>query len=126
MTEKEIEMIAPQHLLDMDLLHSCGVHRGLNWAIGQGHLGLNGYVQIPEDHPWHELMEVDLEVTVHGGLTFVHDGWIGFDTAHYGDVWETTPASMKQLYTPEAVTLWTEEMLRDEVLRLADQVADNA
>ena len=56
----------------------------------------NGYVRIPEGHPYYEKTYDDIPVSVHGGLTFsdhifednkyFSDGyWVGFDTAHYGD-----------------------------------------
>ena len=59
----------------------------------------NGYVRIPEGHPYYEKNYEDIPVSVHGGLTFSNhifdngkyfsDGyWVGFDTAHYGDTKE--------------------------------------
>ena len=54
-----------------------------------------GYVRVPPNHPWHGKNEDEIDVFVHGGLTFlqeepcVHeDGigyWIGFDCHHAGD-----------------------------------------
>ena len=62
----------------------------------------NGYVRIPEGHPYYEKTYDDIDVRVHGGLTFgdhifgrdkyFSDGyWVGFDTAHYGDTKESWP-----------------------------------
>jgi len=62
----------------------------------------NGYVRIPEGHPYYEKTYDDIPVSVHGGLTFSNhvfddgeyfsDGyWVGFDTAHYGDTKERWP-----------------------------------
>lgn len=61
----------------------------------------NGYVVIPNGHPLHGKHYDDIDVNVHGGLTFSEsannlewdeieeedkDGWVvGFDTAHFGD-----------------------------------------
>jgi hypothetical protein len=57
----------------------------------------NGYVLIPEGHDFHGKPYHDIDVSVHGGLTFaehIPEGddfgwrpgyWIGFDTAHAGD-----------------------------------------
>lgn len=45
-----------------------------------GHLC--GYVMLPDNCP--ELNEADL--SVHGGITYNKDGWIGFDCAHYRDL----------------------------------------
>lgn len=61
---------------------------------------LNGYVGVPEGHPWYESVGTINEpgINVHGGITYAEprppctvtkrdDGWwwIGFDTAHAGD-----------------------------------------
>lgn len=63
----------------------------------------NGYVLIPEGHPLHGKHYDDIDVSVHGGLTFSElvdsdmvtewglektdeGAWcVGFDTAHWGD-----------------------------------------
>jgi hypothetical protein len=57
----------------------------------------NGYVLVPEGHKFHGKHYYDIDVNVHGGLTFgevIDEGddfgwrpghWIGFDTAHDGD-----------------------------------------
>jgi len=55
------------------------------------HMGhLCGYVRIPENHPWVNLNYGDIDVDVHGGLTYKHqhgDGtWIGFDCGHSMDL----------------------------------------
>ena len=49
-----------------------------------GHLC--GYIQVDADHPWHALTYDEVDVCVHGGLTFSEDGWFGFDCAHAGDL----------------------------------------
>jgi hypothetical protein len=56
----------------------------------------NGYIIIPPGHPWHGMDYVEIDASVHGGLTYAaaegDDGWmIGFDTAHYGDTAENWP-----------------------------------
>ena len=69
--------------------------RGINTGWG------NGYVVIPKGHPLHGKSYDDINVDVHGGLTFASsandlewneitkkdkEGWIvGFDTAHGED-----------------------------------------
>ena len=51
---------------------------------------LCGYCKIPENHSWFEKSYDDIDVDIHGGLTFAQkeeDGyWIGFDCSHYGDI----------------------------------------
>lgn len=55
----------------------------------------NGYVRIAEGHSFYDKGYDDIDVSVHGGLTFSEhmkdnnrfsDGyWVGFDTVHYND-----------------------------------------
>jgi len=62
----------------------------------------NGYVRIPEGHPYYGKNYEDIPVDVHGSLTFSNhifgkdeyfsDGyWVGFDTAHYSDTLQRWP-----------------------------------
>ena len=49
------------------------------------------YIQIPKDHPWFKKTECEVDLDVHGGLTYSGDlneegtWWIGWDYAHPGD-----------------------------------------
>lgn len=51
-----------------------------------------GYVGVTEGHPWYEKPYQDIDVSVHGGLTFSdrHDSdqiwWLGFDCHHAYDL----------------------------------------
>lgn len=66
---------------------------GFDCAIVRAPFGqLNGYIRIPEDHPWRGLDWADVPATVHGGITFADEAedlgpgyWLGFDTLHAGD-----------------------------------------
>jgi hypothetical protein len=73
-------------------------HVGLLCAVVQGREGSNrcGYVRVPPTHPDHGKDYNDVDVDVHGGLTYAQiepcsdhlDGigyWFGFDCAHSGD-----------------------------------------
>ena len=78
----------------------------------------NGYVRIPEGHPFYGKEYNEIDVSVHGGLTFsehvtITDGdvlpegfWIGFDTFHHGD---------DSIY-------WTERRVLEETIHLFSQV----
>ena len=50
-----------------------------------------GYSYVRPHHPWYNIDEYDLEVEVHGGITFSEIDtlsevrWLGFDCAHGGD-----------------------------------------
>ena len=73
-------------------------HAGLLCAVVQRRKGSNrcGYVRVPPNHPHYKKAYSDVDVDVHGGLTFANiepcveheDGigwWFGFDCAHSGD-----------------------------------------
>lgn len=63
----------------------------------------NGYVGVPEGHPWYGKDYDSIDCNVHGGLTYGDyfcptcepDGlyWVGFDCAHYQDTAENCPRS---------------------------------
>lgn len=108
----------------------------------------NGYVLVPEGHPWHGT-EPD-GVDVHGGLTFAErrtpadwertldaeagDGipggwWIGFDCMHFRDargssLMNPTHRAFYERFPDPALGghLWTADEVVSETERLADQV----
>lgn len=101
-----------------------GTEVGIPWAVcPHPHLPhYNGYVQLPADHGFVTRHDVDEQVQVHGGLTYGIDpeGWIGFDTAHLGDIW---PGSYDLDYPGVAQEMWTIDRVEAETRRLARQVA---
>ena len=74
-------------------------HCGLKCAVVMNREQGNrcGYVRVPPGHPEYCSNYNDVNVNVHGGLTFggiedcvEEDGrgyWFGFDCAHFGDSW---------------------------------------
>jgi hypothetical protein len=44
-----------------------------------------GYVTVPKDHPHYGRRYDDINVDVHGGLTYANEGTFGFDCAHWND-----------------------------------------
>lgn len=77
----------------------------------------NGYVNIPQDHPWYGKDYNDIECSnIHGGLTYSQkegEFWvIGFDTCHYGDTPENWP---KHKVYKEAVKL---KKMADEAMKI--------
>ena len=82
------------------------------WLNGMEHGWGNGYVIIPKGHKLHGKHYDDIDVDVHGDLTFsksakeldwpeipenLKDGWVvGFDTAHYADTQSRWPKSAVQ------------------------------
>ena len=94
-----------------------------NYFYGWG----NGYVLIPEGHPLHGLNYDEIDISVHGGLTFsglitqetIDYDWsedldsgdigkwcVGFDTSHYGD----------------NVFNWTRSRVLEETINLVEQL----
>lgn len=86
----------------------------------------NGYARIPEGHPWRKLDDFQwgnsANISIHGGVTFgiTDDGWIGFDTSHYGDYWPDSPMNFGHSIGD---TDWTREMVVAEAKDLARQIA---
>jgi hypothetical protein len=87
-----IKVNNPLHILDE------GTHLGFEWIIVHNGMGYRcGYVRVPKGHPWHGKDYNEINVDVHGGLTFgEHDVpcdkggpddafWFGFDCAHCDD-----------------------------------------
>jgi hypothetical protein len=84
----------------------------------------NGYVLIPKNNPLHGKHYDEINVDVHGGLTFSElldsemiESWkldkedegkwcVGFDTAHYGD----------------NLSKWTKEKVQEEAEKLKKQL----
>lgn len=87
----------------------------------------NGYVLVPKEHPFFRKLEGDIDVSVHGGITYADEVtketieriealgpedegmWmIGFDTVHSGDNLEK----------------WPKEAVEEETNRLYEQVLE--
>lgn len=86
----------------------------------------NGYVLIPKDHPLHGTYYDDINIDVHGGLTFsdlvdanMIEKWeldagdegkwcVGFDTAHYSD----------------NLIDWPKERVQEEAERMCNQLKE--
>lgn len=122
-------------------------HAGLSCAVVQAREGGHrcGYTRVPPSHPLHGKDYTDVDVHVHGGLTFAKmepctehkDGqgyWFGFDCAHSGDASydpDNLPEYQKQFRAkyPEFNHLdrdehfWTEDEVVEETNRLAELLA---
>lgn len=102
---------------------------GLRCCLVRADMGLCGYVHVPATHPDANAEYDDLDVRVHGGLTFRCrdlDGgsWFGFDTLHAGD-YLAMPAGVPGLLDHPG-RVWTEDDVRAETDRLAEQLAARA
>lgn len=116
-------------LIDLPVVDH-GTHEGIEWAVTAlrwpesrfypAYTQFNGYVLIPEDHPWRAAPDNDYgyedgsvvaNVSAPGGITFNRSGVWGFDTNHYAD-------GQGLSYR------WNQDMVRHEAMELAAQVAD--
>lgn len=96
---------------------------GLKCSVAQGYM-LCGYVHVPEGHPAERGGYDDVEVDVHGGLTFrckAKEGgsWFGFDTSHFDDWQPGVPG----VTLDRPGRIWTEDDVAAETERLAGQLA---
>ena len=96
--------------------------REITWFPFTPHGWGNGYVIIPKGHPCHGKQYDNIDVNIHGGLTFAEaakgldwpeltekdkEGWVvGFDTAHWND----------------SLSSWPKEKVVKEAWRLAEQL----
>ena len=98
-----------------------GNHAGLDYCVLSNGLGyLCGYVRIPEGHPYYGNEECDLDVVVHGGITFTayceEDSpwgagyWIGFDCAHCYDAPDPKEMDAEMLQSIKYMTDFEEAM----------------
>lgn len=109
-----------------------GVRSGLLVRVVQVSEWVCGYVKLPEGHPWREAeMGWDIETSVHGGITYQNDEWVGFDTNHYGDVWPDlvvpgSPINMARLLLGgvDDPRMWTAAEFMEELEKLAKEAAD--
>lgn len=104
---------------------------GLPYKIVRHALGhLCGYVGVDENHPYYrkdynELYEDDVSLDVHGGVTFTdhfpHNDfwWIGFDSAHYGDL---CPSNLKFGFAFEHDTYKNVNFILKEIVKLSAQL----
>jgi hypothetical protein len=119
-------------------------YRGFPCLIVRNHVGSwCGYVGLSPTHRWYLKDEDGIPVDVHGGLTYgrkcdggpichvPRDGesdevyWIGFDTAHLGDLLPAMAAITGHASMPGyEERYWTRDAVKAEVEKLADQCVE--
>ena len=118
-------------------------YKGYECAIiGQARGHRCGYICIPREHPAYELHYDDINIDVHGGLTYSESSnnypieskepkfWIGFDCAHFNDgvdlalveeIGYLKTRELRDVYMPSGVVR-TLEYVQDELIRAVDQL----
>jgi len=118
----------------VDFIHagfSCFIQRNSsgNWC---------GYVGVPSTHPAYEMPYDDVQVSVHGGLTYANKcsghlchtpepgmsddvWWLGFDTGHYMDI---SPSHQLKVLRGDYGTYKNMEYVTNETKQLADQLKE--
>ncbi len=103
---------------------------GIRYLILRGPGSVNAYLGIPEKHPLAGFNYDDIELSVHGGLTYGQLGklpywpegwfWYGWDYAHAGDLgfYELHYHTERQTHEE---TRWTPEMVHEEVMETIPQ-----
>jgi hypothetical protein len=75
-----------------------------------------------------ESRSLDDFLDVHGGVTYYQHPWVGFDTAHSGDVWTGTEYDRHQWSDLNDglswSRTWTPELVAEEAKNLARQIAE--
>lgn len=101
-----------------------GTHHGIDYQVRMANFSINGYVELPEGHPYIGAdLYAEQDIIVHGGVTFQAGRVIGFDTNHAGDA----PHPESPYYCDEVSYMeghvWTAEEVLTETLRLCEAVA---
>jgi hypothetical protein len=143
-------MCNPIAMHNPDAVLAKGEHAGFEYeVIHNGHGIRCGYVRVPFGHAWHGVPYDDLDVEVHGGLTFAEpdepcpkDGpdnayWVGFDTHHLHDAqdWDLPWAGgdevrqkIRQIHEEVGLDkwphhVWTTEEVEAECRSVCEQAA---
>lgn len=105
-------------------------HRGINCMTQLGPFTINGYIELPKNHPWLDFpdtLELHPDIEVHGGITYHEGRVIGFDTNHFRDGHHPDAEhtyQMPVIIGGAGLHVWTWEEVEAETRRLADQAKD--
>lgn len=99
-----------------------GEHNGIHWVSARAPLygAVNGYVRLPDGHPWLEVKELwEIENGIPWGeITYGKGNWIGFDTLHAGQYWPSE-SQFHRMYDgdtemdEETVIGWTRQLAHE-------------
>lgn len=114
--------------LKTEVLHE-GMYRGYQYYVLSMGTHPTAYVEIPEDHKFYGKSYDDIDIKVHGGLTYSsdhlqdikEDTWIiGWDYAHTGDYLGMLPD-----YANVGYKKWTTREMVEEAINVIEQIIEN-
>ena len=108
---------------EVGTIYHSGMRQGVKYLILRGPVSVNAYLGIPEDHPLAGQDYNDVNLPVHGWLTFARFGedgsswlpefyWFGWDYAHSGD--RCFHDLEYHVFRPDDIE-WTPDMIFKEV-----------
>lgn len=100
-----------------------GVHEGFQWVVTKfpGWEGYNGYVCVPEDHPWMKEEYPENNVPF-GEITFRDGRWLGFDTMHGGQYWPDHIEYLKRVGVPaESIHVFKKDWMGNPSLEMTKE-----
>lgn len=92
--------------------------------IAMGALSINGYLHLPEGHPWLQMALADIDTAVHGGITWGSVRTLGFDTCHMGDKPHPDAPIVQDYPDPFSRMeghIWTPEDVKAELIAFAEE-----
>ena len=108
-------------------------HEGIRCLVRMAFQTLNGYIELPDGHPWIGSEFMDHPAQVHGGVTLIEGNVHGFDTNHLGDRPHPDSPAVQQglvgtLEEWDYVTgmpsrAWTQDMVIGETKNFSHQAA---
>lgn len=105
-------------------------HAGIKCMVRMGSWTINGYIELPEGHPWIGIGTWDHPADVHGGVTLSEGRVQGFDTSHSCDrPHPESPYAKKEFPLPRYLRggrLWQWDDVIAETKRFAEQAAQAA
>lgn len=118
--------LAEDYPLDPTGVVEYGSYMGVDWVVAVSPVvGFNGYVRVPEGHPWQGLGHRQVSPAsegMFGGLTYSSGNgrWFGFDTAHANDDWPSE-YHWREAWEPlvHPARMWSLELVREAVMALA-------
>lgn len=108
-----------------------GEYKGYKYLILSMGIHPTAYVEIPEGHKLNGVNYDDIDIDVHGGLTYGHNGllgiesncyYIGWDYAHYGDYSGCDMLFPKDLKSNDKK--WTTEEIKNDCESVIRQIVD--